>query len=290
MRTLFVFFTFSVVAAAQEGADDRTPIVDARRAAIGAELETLAGHEWAGVYRTAPGLYVKTVMVSPRNGIVLRESGCLGVYDQNYGTLARVGPVLIADWKLAGEAQRRIETVYVTIRWGNSRFLVPRGEILKFCIQARSANREFWLASFLRSTEDEEMDLTGDPELPDAYKQYWTMEHIAATVVSVGPQSTTNDPNVEVLGTVKQTVVLNVGSNHGVQPLMRFYLAERHSNSPTSLEVTAISPDECVAEACVVKWIDERITPLEPSLQYTTNLWKAFAERLDRSRADPTRE
>ncbi len=75
--------------------DQLRAVVQERKGRILAEIASLGPeHPWAGRYSTTGGLTGTYCCVSPREGCLLVEWGCLGIYD------VRVGPVVLVGDRL----------------------------------------------------------------------------------------------------------------------------------------------------------------------------------------------
>ena len=262
--------------------EKRSAIVDSSISSIRQELDQMDGHPWAGVYSTAPGLSGTTFLVAPNFGAAYRDWACVGTMAENSGIVKANGANLEIAWKFPSRTADPMETVFVPIKWGPLHFLVPRSEILDFCKQARS--KRPLLSHFLRRDGAEELVPNGDPELPREYAHYATMDGIHARIVSVKPQKATPDPDVPQLTVVTQEVTLDVGSRDGLQPMMRLYLTEHHSNSPTRLTVHFVEENQCQANAWVWSSLDEQIVPLEKGLGYSSNSWSTMMVQLGRTK------
>lgn len=285
MRALLISLMLLAVTLTANGEDDgdgRSARVDESISSIQRELEQIDTHPWAGVYRTGPGLSGTTLFVAPNSGAAYRVWTCVGTIAENSGVVKEQGTNLEIVWTFASESPDPIETVYIPIKWGQSHFLVRRSEVLEFCQQARSKRPH--LSQFLRRDGGEEPVPNGDPELPPEYVRYATMEDILGRVVSVKQQAVSADPDVPRLKVISQDVTLDVGANDGIQPKMRLYMTEPHSNSPICLTVNIVHENHCKASGWVWALDEEQITSLEKNIEYSTSFWKTISVQLGRTK------
>src|SRR5579872_1531294 len=88
-----VFITMASCLLLSQSPTDKTSkesiqVSEERKTRILAEIETLKSHEWAGSYYYGDGLGVNVSLVlAPQNGFVFDWTGCLGLYDLNYGNI-----------------------------------------------------------------------------------------------------------------------------------------------------------------------------------------------------------
>ena len=140
VKTLSLLLTF--LSAQVLRADDASdPNVAARIADAKAEIASLPGHPWAGEYFAGDGLGMNLrLWLAPRTGAAFQWHGCLGLYEQNFGTVESNGPYLSIDWKIENDDPYVTDTRYVVTPFRNSIFLVPAHDVHRFCLAARNVS------------------------------------------------------------------------------------------------------------------------------------------------------
>jgi len=196
------------------------------------EIKTLNGHPWAGAYYEGTGFGRNvSFYIAPKAGFVFECGGDMGFVDRNYGAvsfengLVRINPVFPNTWEGLGG----IAVEFLPVAWGERHYLVPPDEIVGFCNdinygrEPRSSPNGF---SLLRRG-DEEIAVTGHPDLPEKYRAYILEKPVMATVISVGESGTETDKYTTYNLT---TATISAGSNQGLLPGMRMYLVNPPRN------------------------------------------------------------
>lgn len=205
-----------------------TALVEDQQARIFKELEQLTDHPWAGSYYQGDGLGAnETLTLSPKSGIAFQWHGCLGLYDQNYGTVTFDGQMVKVQWALATDDKLDFPTEFLVVRWGERRYLIPPAEVLRFCnhIQCEwkwEPRKEVHGFYYLRR-DDEKKEVKGKPELPKPFDRYWTMKNIEGAIkeVSLPTVTTEYEYDKKKITCYSQKVVLNIGEDEGLLPKMR---------------------------------------------------------------------
>lgn len=190
---------------------------------IRAESVALRDHPWAGSYFYGDGLGVNVSgNLAPAAGYTFTNRGCLGLYEEDYGSVEQHGQRLFLSSALApGESRRSFATELVVVTWGDEVFLVPPHAMLRF---VNGVNAGSHPNMFLR--RDGALPLVLEehtkPDLPEPWGSRVLDHPLTAEVVSVGA------PRPEAIaGTIDghvSTVTLDKGSDAGVFPGMRLHL------------------------------------------------------------------
>jgi len=161
-------------AAVEEDSDVAAAEFDQRTAAIKAEIEVGSEAEWAGEYGFGDGLGVNvSLALAPEGGFTFIWTGCLGVYGRNYGTVVLRSGRLALDFAHPNEpgAFGGFSKVLVPVSWGDRHYLVGEEQLGSF-VNAINAGIEpcsHRCGRFLVRDGDEEVKVTGRPELPAEY-------------------------------------------------------------------------------------------------------------------------
>lgn len=169
-----------------------------RLARIEAEIEGLAGHEWAGLYYFGNGTGRNVSLhIAPEAGATYTWMGCLGTYDLNHGELVSASadglelalvhdPGLNKKWYPAGLPRPYMSKRWIPVRWGNERFLIPECQVIPFCNDVNGGGAA---AGFARRRTDPDADWRerprrpeGLPGLPATYAPFLLAEPLTATL------------------------------------------------------------------------------------------------------------
>ena len=147
--------------------------------------------------------------VAPRAGAAFQWHGCLGLYEQNFGTVESNGPYLSIDWRIENDDPYVTDTRYIVTPFRNSIFLVPAHEVHRFCLAARGVSPMPMMV--LSSQSARNQPTLQRPELPAEYQKYLDLDPIQSKVLSV------NDPErkklTDKLDLITQTVILDAGKD-----------------------------------------------------------------------------
>jgi hypothetical protein len=203
---------------------------DVRAGRIKEELAHLKGHEWPGEYYRGDGLGVNvSLVIAPGAGFVFRWSGCLGLYDLNYGGIAVTGGRI----KLSFEHPNRpdgamgIDPELIPVLWGERHYLVGSAEMKEFANAVNSGiePRNGLHGLFLLRRGDEKKAATGDPLIPAEYRGLLLTVPITARISRIG-ESQLAKAEWCPSGQFRTTpVTLDAGTEKGVQEGMEFYVA-----------------------------------------------------------------
>jgi hypothetical protein len=239
--------------------------VDAERRdpAHGAAIEPAERAGIAGDYFYGDGLGVNvglTILESGRFSFIWR--GCLGVYDQNAGSIEERDGVLYLtfDHENVRQGFRGLSPSFVPVRWGKRLYLVVPDDLVEFCnaVNQGLEPRDQIHGQFLLRRGDEEIPVgAARPDLPQSHRGYLLETPIEARVIDVIETKTvpSKDPEFTYETT---TVVLDAGSRDGIRVGMELVCHE-----PASFEqarVVEVGPRTCKAE--VKRYIPEQPLPV----------------------------
>lgn len=250
------------------------------------EIESLPNHEWAGSYYHGDGLGVNaSLTMAPSNGFVFVWTGCLGVYDRNYGDVTHTD---------RGTIQLRFEFVndekgfqgvspeFVPIAWGERHYLLEPDRVIDFCNSVNSGwePRDGAHGFYFLRRGDESKPVEGMPTVDDFHKPYMPADAIKAQIIEVGEStSTTSEYGIT---TVTAKVKLNVGSNDKVLPGMVFNLYPPEcARLGNRVKVLNVSESTCDAEMRYIS--TEKLDAGEPKVgwKYTTGSPWAYGLDVD---------
>jgi len=231
-------------------------IVQSKRQKIEAEIATLKDHPWAGEYYFGDGRGANaSLTLAPKNGFTVTWHGCLGLYDQNYGTVDWDGDTIRLSFTF--EIQRgyigRYASEYRPIRWGERVYLIPSNEIIAFCnaINSRNEPRDWVHGDFFLRWGDEKKEAKGKPELPEEFMPYLLDKPVDATIVSVesiregsARSIIESDPD---RGEKIATVIINKGRKDGLLPGMELYVI-RPDNIYRTVKLLKVEETQSVGE------------------------------------------
>lgn len=209
--------------------DIESDLVSQRFESIRREVQLLNYHDWAGAYYAGDGLGANTRLeLAPANGAAVTCSGCLGMYDQNYGPVHEAEGHIKVTWTIQNPDSLPMSAEYLPIRWGPRHYLVPPEDVLEFCLAARTGRepRKQARGLFLLRVGDAEQPVEGSPELPARFEKYWSMKSIKANFETVGAAVVQDARQDATLDKVTHQVTLNVGAVEGVLPRMQFKITK----------------------------------------------------------------
>jgi len=226
-------------------------VSEGKREQIEVELKALGDHPWAGEYYYGDGLGVNVALVlAPKAGFAFSWHGCLGLYDQNYGTVEvrdgriRLHPMLPNDAEGRHGRFRGTAEEFVPVAWGDRHYLVPTTEMLAFVNDINSGieprrNRPF--GRFLRRNGDEERTAGGRPDIPPEFLEYLLVEPVETRIVRAGSSSESEEDlggNVKVFERIT-SVSLDKGQAEGLRDGMRLFVKTARADGYAI--VTAVS-------------------------------------------------
>lgn len=245
-----------------------------RESEIQAELQTPAGATWAGVYEYGDGLGVNVeVSLAPHAGFVFRWEGCLGLYDQNFGTVQEVEGTLQLKFTYLnqpGVGFQGLAESMVPLQWGGRHYLIPADELVSFAnaINDGSEPRDEVHGSFLLKLGDEARKVQGAPPLPASVRPYLLEKPIQARVIRVSAPA--EAPKGEAMFRAA-TVTINVGSAEGVLEGMEFYVV-RPTNLVASGRVVEVTGHTARVELSL--WKDDK----EPGIGWRLSTRPSWAK------------
>jgi hypothetical protein len=221
-----------------------------REAQIRAEIKALGKHEWVGEYYFGDGLGVNvSVVIAPKHGYVFRWHGCLGLYDQNYGTVTSAdGRIRLSfTFESQREGFQGIAQEFVPVKWGGREYLIPSDDIVGFCNQINEGSEPRHndiLGRYLLRKGDEKQNVTGFPNVPEQYQAYLLRQPIEAAIVTIGPSTTR--ASVAEWKFIDTTVTLSSGKIEGLLPGMELLVTEP-GNLMQSVRITKVEDDNSEA-------------------------------------------
>jgi hypothetical protein len=228
---LFVLF-FGIVNTAWAEWEEEA-IIKEKRQKIETEIALLKAHFWAGQYYFGDGLGANvTLTVAPENGFTITWFGCLGLYDQNHGTVEWDGNIVKFSFAFPVKDGYigRYASEYKPIRWGERVYLIPTDEIIDFCnaINSRSEPRNGAHGFFFLRDGDEKKQAKGKPELPKEFMPYLLDKPVDAKIVSI--KDVREEQRKDVCGEdyIRRTVtvVVNKGKRDGLLPGMELHVTK----------------------------------------------------------------
>lgn len=251
---------------------------DKRETRINKELEKLNNHEWAGEYYFGDGLGVNvTLRIAPKSGFVFTWTGCLGLYDLNYGDVElKDGKVkLLLTHPNERKGFQGTGEEFIPVKWGERHYLIPSDEMLEF-VNAVNGGFEpcsFMCARFLLRDGDRKKNVNGKPNIPNEYVKYLLKEPIRTTVTSVGDNIVVKEIKNKDWQYRTTKVILGAGSKQGVWVGMEFHVYSPREVSET-VKVTKVGETFSEAEIVQMGSIKEGIIGDIPSVGWklTTSL------------------
>lgn len=160
-----------------------------RLSSIQEEVAAGSAAGWEGEYYWGDGLGANlSLHLSPTAGFAYEWHGCLGLYDYNHGSLkeTREGLRLQADLE-EWEAYLDLGRTFVPIRWGDRHYLIPQDRLVAFCnaVNSKSEPRENRHGWFFLRVGDENIEVTGLPDMPARYRSCLLEQPIEATLTKI---------------------------------------------------------------------------------------------------------
>ena len=225
---LFVLF-LGVIGSAWAEQDEKLSksnqaMIHEKRQKIEDEIAQLKDHPWAGRYYFGDGLGANvSLTLAPENGFTVTWFGCMGLYDQNHGTVDWDGNVVKLSFAFdLGEGFiGYYDAEYKPIHWGERLYLIPANKIVPFCnvVNSRSEPRNDVHGFFFLRRDDEKKEAKGKPELPEEFMPYLLDEPVDAAIVSV--KDIRGNGNRKIA-----TIIVNKGKKDGLLPGMELYVVK----------------------------------------------------------------
>ena len=223
------FSSFSFANWTDNDTPENRAIVKAKFEEIRAEISTLEDHPWAGLYYQGDGLGTNlNLAVAPKAGFAFIGRGCVGLYGQNYGEITEEDGHLMFSFALKNEeyVTGGIPEKFLPVPWGERMYLIPQGEIIKFCneINSRREPRKGQHGSFFLKKEDRMKEAQGLPEIPDKFRPYLLEEPVDAIITDVVKIETNSRETLK-----RATVKIDKGKKDGLLPGMELYVTQSNS-------------------------------------------------------------
>lgn len=241
----------------------------AHAAIIKDEIEANPRHPWAGWYFHGDGMSVNASLgLAPRSGFVFRWSGCIGVYDRNYGDvqLAPDGSIILSP---TFENDRRglqgVGLELIAVPWGQRRYLVPVDEVARFCnaVNGGSEPRNERFGFFFLHDGDHEKPATGQPSLPEEYQGLLLGAPIVAEIVAVEPARM--EEGVAGIRFQRTKATLKFAESGRLASGMTLQIAEPSDyQCMGKAEVQSVGDD--TAEVLITQPVNDRFPPLPPAV------------------------
>ncbi|MCP4247770.1 MAG: hypothetical protein GY778_12045 [bacterium] len=230
-------------------------------------MAQLGDHPWAGSYYHGDGLGVNAdLRIAPESGFVFVWTGCLGVYDRNYGDVVVTDRGTIEfsfTFVNNQDGFRGTAPEVVPIRWSDRRYLIPVDDVVEFCNwvndrgEPRNRMHGFW---YLRQG-DHEKPVTGAPELPEEYQACLLNETVFAEIIEIG--ETTVKQRVGGWFSHTTPVKINVGREEKILPGMSFNIYRQQDTSALLASIRVVNTDEHTSSAILEQMqTDDRPPPV----------------------------
>jgi len=235
------------------------PDIEPKIAQINEEVHGLPDHEWAGTYYCGDGLgWNVSLHIAPKAGFAYARSGCLGMYDHNFGsvTVSSTGLHITCQLPNRGIGRERIPDDFIPVRWGQRHYLVGADQMLAFCNSinsgwepAPSSTRGGRSFLFLMR-EGDPKTVTGQPQVPAAYQPYLLAHPVQAKILSREPGKVVNNRLITL-------AVIDAGSADGILPGMEF----RRKFDPFGPVATVTTTQAHSAEVQIVQFPSQASPP-----------------------------
>jgi hypothetical protein len=223
---------------------------------------------WAGSYYEGDGLGENVIVsLAPKSGFVFEWSGCMGLYDRNFGSV-EAHPEMIEfrfTFENVREGFRGLSQQLVPIRWDERHYLVPVDRMERFCIDVNSGAepRNGGHGRYLLRRGDESRRAGGLPIVPALYAKRLLTEPLVATVIEV------LDFRTDEKGVVRCGLTLDVGSEQGVVLDMPMIAIE--PKNPVMLHVKDVQAK--TSRAALVLHGADSMTP-KVGWKFTSRVWE----------------
>jgi len=231
----------------------------AREDRIKKELEGLKDHPWAGEYYYGDGLGVNVrLTIAPKSGFAFTWSGCMGLYDLNYGEINESnGRIkLLFEHPNKREGFQGIASELIPVLWGERHYLIPSDKMVEFtnAVNAGFEPCTMFCSSFLLKEGDKKKKVSGGPNIPDEFLSYLIKKPIKVGIVSVGESTIKKHTDIPTMLWRTTRVRFDAGSLKGIKVGMGFHVTspERISESATVTKV-----EENFSEAEIIQLGEE---------------------------------
>lgn len=241
----------------------------AHAAKIKDEIEANPQHPWAGWYYYGDGMGVNASLgLAPRSGFVFKWTGCIGVYDRNYGDvqLAHDGSIILSpNFENDRRGLQGVGLELIPIPWEQRRYLVPVDEVARFCNAVNNGNepRNERFGFFFLRNGDHEKPVTGPPSLPEKYQALLLAAPIVAEIVSV--ELARIEEGVAGIRFHRTNATLKSTGPAKLAPGMSLQVAEPSDfQCMGKAEVQSVGDD--TEEVLITQSVNDRFPPLPPAV------------------------
>lgn len=246
--------------------------LERRRKSFEDEMATGAVPDWAGDYYDGDGLGRNVhLRISPQGGFVSTWSGCMGLYDLNYGPLQLRGNRLTLDFELPNDAAGvGFPREFRFVKWGGRMYLLTEDELKPFVNAVNSGlepHKEcIPSCGFFRVRRgDDARAVSGVPDLPAEYRRLLLDRPITGTVTRILDSESEKD--ADGYGSRTTTVEIDVGSDAGVWIGMELY-ADTSAFPGSGFKV--IRTQETSSVAVKREFFMDGVPDLEPGICIST--------------------
>lgn len=250
--------------------------LERREAAFEAEMAAGAVPDWAGLYYDGDGLGRNLVVrVTPQGGFIFTWTGCMGLYDLNYGPVEYRGGRVSMTFELPNDPGRfGGPSSLLHVRWGERNYLLA-DEDLKPFVNAVNSGREPQkdcipsCGSFFLRRGDDQKPVSGEPDLPAEYRRLLLDHPMVGRVVRVLDSEFEVDPDRSYAWRMTR-VEIDLGRDNGVWEGMEFH-ADPNAYAGGGFEVVRIEGHTSVAVVRDLVEPDETgEPPIEPGMCIST--------------------
>lgn len=208
---------------AQQNKQSLQPCLEHKKR-VEAELSQQQKQPWVGEYERS----FQSFLLAPQSGFFLFRGSDYRYWSCAWGQVevSKSRIKLIPDESVPVEGTRGVALSWTIVDWGKRQYLIPTDDLLDF---ANSVNNGYEPSyrfpglggSFFKKKGDEDLRVTGFPNVPESYRRYLLTNPIRGSVTSLG-NSTVEKIDGGKTDVRTTTLTLNVGSKHGVLVGMRF--------------------------------------------------------------------
>lgn len=254
-----------------------------QEAKIDAELADLKEHPWAGQYYFGDGLGVNArLKLAPKSGVVFIWTGCLGVYDRNYGKVIEDNGLIKLALSLPNDRQgfQGVATELAPVIWGPRHYLISVEELPAFCSAVNSGlePREGTHGLYFLRAGDESKSICGQPEIPPQFRGYLLKTPVNATIQSV--TATVLRPGlIKDMSFRETTVLLTSDQPELLKPQMELHVIDE---SVVPARATITSVDGKRIEASISQIITAEVNEPAPKVGWklsTRAPWRTGCEK-----------
>ncbi len=162
-------------------------MVQARKEAIEQALDSGTGGDWNGRYHQGGGYENVSLLISSDAGVSVELHGCMGLYGANEGSvLPQPEGKLKLDfnWRNATKAPGGFPEELTPVLWGSRHYLLAPDDFIEFvnAIHHHQESNSHSYGFFFLRNGDENLPVSGKPNLPGPYLNLFRDEPLIATV------------------------------------------------------------------------------------------------------------